>query len=365
MKQADKIENIASSDVSAENNPISEQGKIEKKIKDVGNFAVIVGVLRFIAMFVLLAMMFSGNEISSFISSKYYFSDISLNVIEGVIFIILGQRIKKEVNDKTKKYLKVIIAFTAVLTLLSLGMGGKPILTMFLLVYSINGLLKIKKIEVIKKQESKHLISGWRWLWVIIGSVILLTVGIILDVSNSGVLSEPKELSVDKSNTYSEVSGNMYRNTKYHFRIKFPEGWKIGVGDGAHIVQKATFENSTISIFVQQFDVEGFEGFSSIKDAGTSKEVIDTVIEGSSEKFSDVKIINYGETKIDNEPAYWVEYSASSQVLDFQLKMTNLVYFLAKGDIIYSISAGTATDEYSKIKPIFTQTVSTFVLENY
>lgn len=365
MKQSDKIENIASPNVDAENNPISEQAKIEKKIKDVGNFAVIIGVLRFVAMFVLLAMMFSDNEISSFISSKYYFSDISLNIIEGVIFIILGQRIKKEINNKTKKYLKAIIAFTAVLTLLSLGMGGKPILTILLLVYSINGLLKIKKIEVIKKEASKHLVKGWKWLWVIIGAVLLLTIGVILDVASSGVLSEPKELSVDKSNIYSEISGNMYRNTKYHFRIKFPEGWKIGVGDGIHIVQKATSGDSTISIFVQQFDLEGYEGFSSIKDAGTAKEVIDTVIEGSGEKFSDVKIINYGETKIDNEPAYWVEYSAKTQVLDYNLKIITLAYFLAKGDIMYSINAGTATDNYSEVKPIFMQTASTFVLENY
>ena len=184
--------------------------------------------------------------------------------------------------------------------------------------------------------------------------------------SSSGLQADDiKLLETDKSSDTSQISGNLYRNTKYHFRIKFPEGWKIGVGDGIHIVQKASFENSTISIIVQQFDLGGEEGFSSIKDAGTAKEVIDTSVEGATEKFSDVKIIDYGETKIDNEPAYWVEYSASSQVLDYKLKMTNLVYFLAKGDTMYSISAGTATDDYSKIKPLFLQSVSTFVLENY
>lgn len=70
------------------------------------------------------------------------------------------------------------------------------------------------------------------------------------------------------------------------------------MGDGIHIVQKASFENSTISVIVQQFDLGGAEGFSSIKDAGTSKEFIDTVLEGATEKFSDVKIITYGETKL-------------------------------------------------------------------
>jgi len=42
-----------------------------------------------------------------------------------------------------------------------------------------------------------------------------------------------------------------------------------------------------------------------------------------------------------------------------------LTYFFAKGDIMYSIGAGTAADEYSKLKPLFMQTISTFVFGNY
>ena len=96
---------------------------------------------------------------------------------------------------------------------------------------------------------------------------------------------------------------------------------------------------------------------------GSSREVIDSTTEGLGSKFSNVRIIDYGETKIDNEPAYWVEYAATSQVLQYKLEMTNLIYFLAKGDIFYSISAGTATEEYSQVKPILERSVSTFVLE--
>ncbi|MDO9580939.1 MAG: PsbP-related protein, partial [Bacteroidales bacterium] len=195
--------------------------------------------------------------------------------------------------------------------------------------------------------------------------IVLVIIIVLASSSPSENEQDISLLKTDKSSEYSELVGNLYRNTKYNFRIRFPEGWKIGVGDGIHIVQKATSENSTISIFVQQVDLEGYEGFSSIKDSGTAKEFADMTIEGLGEKFSDVKIINYGETKIDNEPAYWVEYSASSQVLDYHLKMTSLTYSLAKGDTIYAINAGTATDEYSKIKPLFMQTASTFVLENY
>lgn len=173
-----------------------------------------------------------------------------------------------------------------------------------------------------------------------------------------------KSLETDKNPNASQTQGNLYRNTKYNFRIKFPNGWKIESGDGINIVQKASFENSTISIMIQQFDLNGSERFSSIKDTGTLKDFIDTVTKDKAKKFSDVRIINYGETKIDNEPAYWVEYSINSQILDYQLKMTAIEYYIAKGNTIYLVSAGTASDEYSNLRPIFTQTIGTFVLEN-
>lgn len=207
-------------------------------------------------------------------------------------------------------------------------------------------------------------LQGWKWIWFVLGSLALVVIGLFLDAGGS--FSEPKEIAIEKSPEHSEITGNMYRNTKYHFRIKFPEGWKIGVGDGIHIVQKATNGNSTISVTVGQFDLGKNQRLSSIKDAGGSaKEFSETMTEGAKEKFSNLKIVDYGETKIDNEPAYWVEYSATAQILDHVLNMTNLVYVLAKNDTMYTISAGTATSDYKSLKPVFLQTVSTFVLEKY
>lgn len=349
-----------------ENIPIEESrgDKLEKKVKDTGNFAMTVGGLRFLVAIVLTIVLFTGGKGISFLSSEYYFSDIALNVVEGVIFIILGSRIANDINVKTKKYLWVLIIITSILTVLNLGMGNKPILTILLLIHSINSLSKVKKLESAKKSAPKYKISGWKWLWIIIGSFIFLSIGIGMDIPKD-VLSEPTELLTDKNPEYSEITGNMYRNTKYGFRIKFPEGWKIETGDGIHIVQKASSEDGTISVIIGQFDLGNNEGFSSIENVGSLKEIIDMETEGVKSKFSNVKIIDYGETKIDNEPAYWVEYSATSQVLDYEIEMTNLTYFLAKNDTMYSISSGTETSKYFKIKPIFNQSVATFVLEIY
>ncbi len=342
----------------------SKDDKLEKKVKETGNFAMTVGGLRFLVAIVLTIVLLTSGKGISFLSSEYYFSDIALNVVEGVIFIILGSRIANDINVKTKKYLWVLIIITTILTVLNLGMGNKPILTIFLLIHSINSLSKVKKLELAKIPAPKYKISGWKWLWIIIGSFILLSIGIGMDIPKD-VLSEPTELLTDKNPENSEITGNMYRNTKYGFRIKFPEGWDIENGDGIHVVQKASSENGAISVMVQQFDLGKNESFSSIENIGSSKEIIDMGIEGLKSKFSNVKIIDYGETKIDNKPAYWVESSATYKVLDNDLEMTNLTYFFAKDDTMYSISAGTETDKYSEIKPIFNQSVSTFVLEKY
>jgi hypothetical protein len=202
-----------------------------------------------------------------------------------------------------------------------------------------------------------------KWLWFALGAVVLIVLGLFLDAG--GNFSEPKEVAIEKNIEHSEITGNMYRNTKYHFRIKFPDAWEIKTGDGLHIVQKAVNENSTISVSVHQLEIGKNQGFSSIKDLGSSKEVSEIMTEGAKEKFSNVKIVDSGEIKIDNEPAYWIEYSTTGQVLDRVISMTNLTYMLAKNDTMYIISGGTATSDFAKTKPIFQRAVSTFVLEKY
>jgi hypothetical protein len=363
--KVEKQENITQINQVILNKDTKSKKSEEDGIGDIGITTMMVGGLRILAGFLLLGMLFLGKDAESFFSLKYHFSDVALNFVEGFIFIILGKRLLNNVNNNTKRYLWIVIIMSAILTILGLSLGGKPFLPGILLIYSIRSLNKLKKISIPNTPPPTYSIRGWRWLWVIIGSILILMTGILLDLSASTPIKEPVEIAIDKGAEYSQVTGNMYRNTKYGFRIKFPEGWKIEPGDGIHIVQKASFENSTIIIMVQQLDLVENEGFTSIKDAGSSKEFIDTVIEGAKSKFSDVKIINFGETKIDNEPAYWVEYSYSYEALNIKTKITNLSYFLAKGNTMYSITSGTTANEYEKMKPEFYKSVSTFVLENY
>jgi len=335
------------------------QKRREKEIKVIGKFFYVFGILKIIAGAGLV--LFMGESISNF-----GYTDSALNIVIGTLWVILGLRIKKSVDTDTLTYLRIIFwvlissAIIGFLAKVSEGGHFGYMISVFMAIYVNNGIKDLKN-PLLKKEPIKYKLNGWKWVWFVLFGILLIFGGFMFDTKGS--FSEPKTISTDKSSNLSEITGNMYRNTKYHFRIKFPEGSEIKQGDGAHIAQKAVFGNSTISLIIQQLDLGGNTGFSSIKDAGTLKEVIDTSLEGVGSKFSDVTIIDSGETKIDNEPAYWVEYSAGYQVLDQQINATNLVYFLAKGDTFYSISSGTLTKDYSSIKPLFLQTVSSFVFE--
>jgi len=105
-----------------------------------------------------------------------------------------------------------------------------------------------------------------------------------LSGSNSGVRrADIKLLETDKGPDTSQIPGNLYRNTKYHFRIEFPEGREIGPGTGIHGVQKSSFEGCAVSVLVHHFDLEGESGFyfSSIKDVYTLGGFVDVAVLGT------------------------------------------------------------------------------------
>lgn len=67
-------------------------------------------------------------------------------------------------------------------------------------------------------------------------------------------ISQSSILPVNVPTTQEEeTKGNLYRNNKWLFRIRFPEGWKLHNGDGSHVIKKASLQNSgNISVLVRQ-----------------------------------------------------------------------------------------------------------------
>jgi len=262
------------------------------------------------------------------------------------------------------KFWKIFLAFGILIVIAYLWLiireGGQTnyysalLLGLSFIYYSLCGLPKIKKLELINTPSLEHSTDGRKWLRITMGFIIVLAVGIIF--LKPGIFTEPKEIPTDKN---VEHSGAIYHNLKYQFSIKFPDGWEIKeeIDDGIFLVQEASFQNSTMRVSARLVDLKGSQEFSSIKDTRPLKEFINAFFEVTKENIPNAKIIDYNEVKINNEPAYWMECSMGPQTL--------LTYFFAKGNTMYSISAGTETDEYSKLKSLFMQTISTFIFGNY
>ncbi|MCK4745180.1 hypothetical protein KAS41_03900 [Candidatus Parcubacteria bacterium] len=222
--------------------------------------------------------------------------------------------------------------------------------------------LKITQNEE-KNTEIKKSKKGQAWVGAII--IIFTIVSVIAVFSDPNNEKDMDLIQADKSGNYSEQDGNLYRNTEYNFRIKFPEGWDIKSGDGPNILQKAVNGNHTISILVQEIPAEHGDKTATIKDIMSLIEFKNTFFEGMQEKFSDIELVDFGESKLDNEPAYWIKYSAPYTTLDITVQATNLQYQVLNNNILYTINAGSTSNEFDTVETEFMKSIATFVIEDY
>ena len=75
--------------------------------------------------------------------------------------------------------------------------------------------------------------------------------------------------------------------------------------------------------------------------------------------------MDYGETKLDNVPTYWIKYSAPYSALDINVEGTILQYQLFSKNIFYFITAGTLSSEFLSSESEFKKSIATFVIENF
>lgn len=162
----------------------------------------------------------------------------------------------------------------------------------------------------------------------------------------------------DKNPTNEEIVGNLYRNTKYKFRIKFPESWKIEKGDGPNVLIKATNDNgSSINVLVKDLGVA----------IGDIDEIItlDEWAESLYEKFPDAKILLKKEISIDNRKAFIVKSSLIYKALDKEANSTIYNVALTSNNFFYTITASSKSKLFEDERLIMETSISTFVIENY
>ena len=211
-------------------------------------------------------------------------------------------------------------------------------------------------------------------------SFILWIILILLIVAFFSSLTSPVEektdyngqdisfTKTDKSSDYSEQVGNLYRNTKYKFRIKFPENWVIESGDGPNILKKATNGDgdSNINIGVREIPTEYGDKNATIKDMMSLVEFKDSVLdEDLQETMPGSILLDYGETKMGNKIAYWVKYTMPYSVLDINFKSTILQYHLLHNNIYYFVTAGSISSEFDVMESELKKSIATFVIEDY
>lgn len=199
-----------------------------------------------------------------------------------------------------------------------------------------------------------------------VGIVLLILIAVIVVLVAYPFYSQNTNLpKTDKNPSNEEQVGDLYRNTKYGFRIIFPEGWEQKAGDGPNVLRKAGNGKSSINIGVRELsNILGDESFT-IKDMMALSEFRDETIQQLKEKFSNVKLLDSGETKLGNVPAYWVKYKSSYSALGVTVNTTALQYQLLHNNILYFITAGTTEEEFNTTEPIFKKAIVTFVLEDY
>ena len=259
---------------------------------------------------------------------------------------------KISIDKENPKFFKVLLVVSVITALIS-GIGGLALLI------GISWLIGIIPVSILRDKMKNARITIYGIIFLLLCSLSIIGT---LYSENDNQVNIPK---TDKSLTNHEQIGNLYRNIKYNFRIKFPEGWDIKPGDGPNILQKAVKGNHTISIGVREIPAEYSNKTATIEDVMSIVEFKDTLLEGIQEKFSGAKLIDYGESKLDNNPTYWVKYTAPYTVLDITVQGTHLQYQTLNNNILYTISAGSTSDEFDAIEQEFMKSIATFVIENY
>ncbi len=161
----------------------------------------------------------------------------------------------------------------------------------------------------------------------------------------------------DKNSTNEEIVGNLYRNTKYKFRIKFPESWEIKKGDSPNVLIKAAnADGSSINILVKDLGIA----------IGDIDEMItlDEWAESLYEKFPDAKILLKKEISIDNRKAFIVKSSVIYKTLDKEANSTIYSVALTSDNLFYTITASAKTKLFEDEKLTLETSISTFVIEN-
>jgi len=253
----------------------------------------------------------------------------------------------------------------------------------------VENIEKIENEKVVKKDRPKNK----KIIWAVI---LLIVVGVVIFFFISNSQQKLSDESTNKgAENYEQITGTLYRNNQYKFRIKFPEGWEIEDGDGPHIVKKATKEGSTVLVYVRNFfegeegqllldemkrefkketginisDSEAKQSMAEITADDFSNEEFEEMMSGVSEgilsKYEGAKILNKEIRYLDNKKAFYVKSEVSYRALDIEVQGIMVHYITLYNGNIYMVGGGSPKDEFPIIEKQINPSIGSFVFENF
>ncbi|MCX7834096.1 MAG: hypothetical protein N2490_07795 [Ignavibacteria bacterium] len=146
-------------------------------------------------------------------------------------------------------------------------------------------------------------------------------------------------------------TGKYVTNTKFNFRIAFPEGWTV---QSTYIPYRATDNTNLAVINVNVYDDDEFKGL-------TAKDLdFEELIEGIREKRKDIRVDVKIYTMIDNVPAAHLKYDATEVRGGKQQKITFLDYYIIRDNYFYFIQCSVPVGMYLNYKDRFNSVIESF-----
>jgi hypothetical protein len=164
----------------------------EKKVRNIGVTINAIGWLTIIINGLLYGIEYVVGTITSYIPDL---TGILLFTVVGLLFVILGNRIKDVYDKNIKKYLTILLIVTILFSILAWSTGGAG--GAFVLIYLIVSLSSynkyLKEDEYKEKLEEKeHKIKKTGWILLIISTLVL------------GWLA----LNYDRNNLYTDITAS-------------------------------------------------------------------------------------------------------------------------------------------------------------
>lgn len=182
------------------------------------------------------------------------------------------------------------------------------------------------------------------------------------------------------------TAGQLYRDTAFRFRLRFPPGWSVREGDGPNIRQKATSEGATVLVLAR--DVVGQLSVASLRQelGPTSRRQSDSEVitqfreeldsskltledypapAEAFERFSNVRVLAHRLARIDNRVASFTHVRMSYSTGSVTVDMESIVYQLFRRGVLYSVQASAPVNSFARLLPVMEASLRTFVLEDW